>query len=54
MCWVWNENGGKGYVGILIRVHEVYKRMRVVSSGVLTGRDGDSAGCYGGITNNVN
>ena len=40
MC---DENGGKGDVGILIGVHEFYERMRVV-----TGRDSDSGGCFGG------
>ena len=42
-CWVGNENGGTGDVGILIGVHEVYERMRVVgSSRVVTGRDSDN------------
>ena len=37
--WVWNENGGKGDVGILIGVREVYERMRMGSSRVVKGRD---------------
>ena len=41
---MWNENGGKGYVGSLIGVHEVHER----SSRVVTGRDSDSVGCFGG------
>ena len=46
---MWDENGGKGDVRILIGVHEVDEWMRVVvSSTVVTGHDGDSAGCYGG------
>ena len=45
---MWNENGGEGDVGILIGVHEVYERMRVGSSRVVTGRDSDSVGCFGG------
>ena len=45
---MWNENGGKGDVGILIGVHEVDERMRVGSSRVVTRRDSDSVGCFGG------
>ena len=45
---MWNENGGKGDIGILIRVHEVDERMRVGSSRVVTGRDSDSVGRFGG------
>ena len=45
---MWNENGGKGVVGILIRVHELYERMRVGSSRVVMERDSDSVGCSGG------
>ena len=52
-CWVWNEEGGKGNVGVLIGVHEVYERMRVGGSGVVSRGDGESSGrdgrCYGCI-----
>ena len=47
-CWVWNENGGKRDVGILIGVHEVYEPMRVGSSRVVSRRDSDSVGRFGG------
>ena len=52
-CRVWNEEGGKGNVGVLIRVHEVYERMGVEGSRVVWGCDGYSSGrdgmCYGCI-----
>ena len=35
-------------MGLRVIHDEVYERMRVVSSRVVTGRDGDSAGCCGG------
>ena len=46
--WVWNDKWGKGDVGVMIGVHEVYERMGVWSSRVVTGRDGNSLGCFGG------
>ena len=51
---MWDENGGKGDVGILIGVHEVYEGVGMGGSRMVVGCDGDGLGCCGGSDRGMN
>ena len=46
---MWDENGGKGDVGIVIGVHKLYERVRVGGSRIVMGCDGGMNFKEGGI-----